>query len=131
MDLVAGNFSSLKVLKTFKRLCKKDGKATRVMVEQEPGSGSKLLIKKFRREEDLRGYNIRADKVQVSKKVRAFDLEGLAEDRRIKMVPAHWNNKLIDQLVAFTGEDGGEDDIVDTITGSCRFWTRPRRRVKA
>ena len=47
------------------------------------------------------------------------------------MVPAHWNNKLIDKLVAFTGEDGGEDDIVDTITGSCRFWTRPRRRVKA
>ena len=131
LDLVAGKFSSLKVLKTFKRLCKKDGKATRVMVEQEPGSGSKLLIKKFRREEDLRGYNIRADKVQVSKKVRAFDLEGLAEDRRIKMVPAHWNNKLIDQLVAFTGEDGGEDDIVDTITGSCRFRTRPRRRVKA
>ena len=32
-------------------------------------------------------------------------MEGLAEDRRIKMVPAHWNNKLIDQLVAFTGED--------------------------
>lgn len=47
------------------------------------------------------------------------------------MVPAHWNSKLIDQLVVFTGEDGGEDDIVDTITGSCRFWTRPRRRVKA
>ena len=40
--------------------------------------------KKFRREEDLRGCNIRADKVQVSKKVRAFDLEGLAEDRRKK-----------------------------------------------
>lgn len=31
------------------------------------------------------------------------------------MVPAHWNNKLIYQLVAFTGEDGGKDDIVDTI----------------
>lgn len=131
LDLVAGKYSSLKVLRTFKRLCKKDGKGTRVMVEQEPGSGSKLLIKKFRREDDLKGYNIRADKVQVSKKVRAFDLEGIAEYRWLKMVPAPWNDKLINQLVAFTGEDGGEDDIVDTITGSCRFWTRPRRKVKA
>lgn len=31
------------------------------------------------------------------------------------MVPTHWYNKLIDQLVAFTGEDGSEDDIVDTL----------------
>ena len=44
------------------------------------------IDKKFRREDGLIRYNIRADNVQVSKKVRAFDLEGLAEDRRIKMV---------------------------------------------
>ncbi len=25
------------------------------------------------------------------------------------MIPAHWNNNLIDQLVVFTGEDGDED----------------------
>lgn len=130
LDLVHGKYSSLKVLRTFKRVAHKDGKHTKIRVEQEPGSGSKLLINKFRKEDDLRGYNIRSDKVQVSKKVRAFDLEGIAEDRRIKMVPAPWNNKLIDQLVAFTGEDGGEDDIVDTCTGSARFWTRPRRKVK-
>ena len=58
-------------------------------------------------------------------------MKGLAEEKRFKVVHAHWNNNLIDLLVAFTSEDGGEDDIVDTITGSCRFWTRPRRRVKA
>ncbi len=35
------------------------------------------------------------------------------------MIPAHWNNNIIDQLVVFTGEDGGENDIVDIITSSC------------
>lgn len=44
----------------------------------------------------------------LSKKVRAFDLESLAEDRKVKMVKAHWNQKVVDQLVAFTGEDGGK-----------------------
>ena len=37
------------------------------------------------------------------------------------MVPALWINTLIDQLVAFSGDDGNEDDIVDTITGSLDF----------
>lgn len=34
---------------------------------------------------------------------------------------AHWNNKLINQLFAFIGEDIGEDDIVDTVTGSLGY----------
>ncbi|SFL34809.1 hypothetical protein SAMN02910297_00639 [Methanobrevibacter olleyae] len=54
------------------------------MVKKEACSGSKLLIKKFSREEDLRGYNICADKLKVSKKVRAFDLEDLAGDKKLR-----------------------------------------------
>lgn len=130
LDLVHGKYSSSKVLRKFPKICKKDGNATAVRVEQEPGSGSKLLINKFRHEKELKGYRIRSDKVTLSKKVRAFDLESLAEDRKIKMVKAYWNEKIIDQLVAFTGEDGGEDDIVDTCTGSARHWLRPRRKVR-
>lgn len=129
IDLIHGKFSSRQVLKNFKRAAMRDAKATTIKIEQEPGSGSKLLITKFRHEKDLKGYRIRADKVNVSKKVRAFDLEGLAEDGKIKMVQADWNQILVDQLVAFTGEDGGVDDIVDTCTGSARHWLRPRRKV--
>ena len=131
IDLVHGKYSSSKVLRTFPRITKKDGKKVTSKVEQEPGSGSKLLINKFRRSKELKGYRIRSDKVTLSKKVRAFDLESLAEDRKIKMVKAHWNNKVVDQLVAFTGEDGGEDDIVDTCTGSARHFLRPKRKVIA
>ena len=34
------------------------------------------------------------------------ELEGLAEDRRGKMGPTHWNNKLMINWWLFTGEDG-------------------------
>lgn len=131
LDLIHGKYTSSKLLRTFPRIAHKDGKRTVIRVEQEPGSGSKILIDKFRRDEELKGYSIRSDKVNKSKKVRAFDLEGLAEDRRIKMVKAQWNEKIVDQLVAFTGEEGGEDDIVDTCTGTARYWLRPKRRIIA
>lgn len=77
----------------------------------------------------LRGYNIRAEKIHVSKRLGVLTLNELQSQNQDGLCT--WNNKLIDIWVAFTGEDGGEDDIVDTITGSCRFWTRLRRRVKA
>jgi predicted phage terminase large subunit-like protein len=131
LDLTHGKYTSSKLLRTFPRIAHKDGKRTVIRVEQEPGSGSKILIDKFRRDKELKGYSIRSDKVNKSKKVRAFDLEGLAEDGRIKMVKAQWNEKIVDQLVAFTGEEGGEDDIVDTCTGTARYWLRPKRRIIA
>jgi len=129
IDLIAGKFSARKVLRTFKKACLTDGKHVRVKVEQEPGAGSKLLINKFKHEKELRGWNIRADKVKVSKKVRAYDLEAICEDRRLKIVEGHWNETLVDQLIAFTGEEGGVDDIVDTCSGSARHWLRYKRRI--
>jgi hypothetical protein len=132
--ILNGKYSASQVLNRFEATTVKDGKDCRIVVEQEPGSMSKLLIKKFRQLEILNDYpRILADKVKDSKLDRSFDLEILAEngkllfdtdkltEREIKMI--------INQLIAFTGEDGGEDDIVDTLTGSARYWKRPRRKV--
>ena len=129
IDLIAGKFSSSETLKKFKKTAHRDGRQTLIKIEQEPGAGSKLLINKFRSEKDMKKYRIRADKVSMAKNVRSFDLEALAEDGKCYFVRADWNMKLIDQLVAFTGQDGGEDDIVDTATGSAKHWTRPRRKI--
>lgn len=131
IDWVGGNFTPNQVLKAFKKCAKKDGKGTLIKIEQEPGAGTKLLIQRFRQEKELKGYRIRSDKVNLKKSVRSFDLEGLAEDFNVKLVKAKWNSKLIDQLVAFTGKEGGVDDMVDTCTGSARHWLRPKRRVVA
>ena len=129
IDLVAGKFSSSETLRRFKATAKKDGRSTLIKIEQEPGAGSKLLINKFRYDKDLRRYSIRGDKVNMAKNIRSFDLEALAEEGRCYFVKADWNMRVIDQLVAFTGQDGGEDDIVDTCTGSAKHWRRPRRKI--
>ena len=131
IDLVTGQFSSNETLKHFKRTAHKDGRHVHIKIEQEPGSGSKLLIQRFRNEKDLKKFHIRADKVKLKKNVRSFDLEAIAEDGHCYFVKAPWNIDLIDQLVAFTGKDGGVDDIVDTATGSARHWLRPKRKVNA
>jgi predicted phage terminase large subunit-like protein len=131
IDLVAGNWSSNEVLKRFKKTAKRDGRHVLIKIEQEPGSGSKLLISRFRTEKELKKYHIRSDKVSLKKNVRSFDLEAIAEDHKCYFVKADWNIDLIDQLVAFTGKDGGTDDIVDTATGSARHWLRPKRRIRA
>jgi predicted phage terminase large subunit-like protein len=131
IDLVSGNYSSREVLKHFKRTAKKDGRHVLIKIEQEPGAGSKLLIQRFKSDKDLKKHHIRSDKVKLAKNVRSFDLEALAEDGKCYFVKASWNIDLIDQLVAFTGKDGGTDDIVDTATGSARHWLRPKRKVRA
>ena len=131
IDLVHGNWSSNEVLKRFKKTAHRDGRGVLIKIEQEPGSGSKLLISRFRNEKDLRKYHIRADKVNLKKNVRSFDLEAIAEDHRCYFVRADWNIDLIDQLVSFTGKEGASDDMVDTATGSARHWLRPKRKIKA
>ena len=131
IDLVHGNWSSNEVLKRFKKTAKRDGRGVLIKIEQEPGSGSKLLISRFRNEKSLRKYHIRADKVHLKKNVRSFDLEAIAEDHRCYFVRADWNIDLIDQLVSFTGKEGASDDMVDTATGSARHWLRPKRKIKA
>lgn len=131
IDLVSGNYSSREVLHHFKRTAKRDGRNVLIKIEQEPGAGSKLLIQRFRGDKELKRHHIRADKVRLAKNIRSFDLEALAEEGKCIFVEAPWNMKLIDQLVAFTGKDGGVDDIVDTATGSARHWLRPKRKVNA
>lgn len=131
LNLVSGKFTANKVLTQFKKTAKKDGKEIKVRVEQEPGAGSKLLINNFRRDPDFKGYNIRGDKVKYSKKVRAFDLEALAEEGRVYWLKGDWNMQVIDHLVSFTGKEGRPDDITDVCTGSARHFRRKKSKINA
>ena len=130
IDLVTGKFTANQVLRKFQQTAKRDGKNVLIRIEQEPGSASKLLINKFRRSKEFKGFNIHGDKVKLKKNVRSFDLEALAEDGRIWFVRGDWNIQVIDHLVAFTGQEGKPDDIADACTGSARHWRRPKRNVK-
>ena len=67
INLVTGKFTANQVLKRFKKTAKRDGKNVRIRIEQEPGSASKILIDKFQRSKEFKGYNIRGDKVKYKK----------------------------------------------------------------
>jgi hypothetical protein len=133
--LLHGKYSSNQVLNRFEKITIKDGKSCKRMVEQEPGSMAKLLITKFRRNRKLKGYpKIQADKVKDSKLDRSFDLEVMAETGRLLFdtdsLSTSEIKKIVYELIEFTGEEGGEDNITDTLTGSARHWERRRRKVK-
>lgn len=129
VDLINGNFTPKQTNETFIRTALKDGKQTKIYIEEEPGSGSRILINSYKNNPQLKGWNIRPDKVKLAKNIRSFTLENMAESRRIKFVKAPWNNKVIEQLISFTGEDGNRDDIVDSITGSARMWTHKKTKI--
>ncbi|WP_458455086.1 phage terminase large subunit family protein [Methanobrevibacter sp.] len=122
----------LQVDKYFVDTTIRDGKGTVVRIEQEPGASPKVLINKFRRHKKLRGYRIRPDKVSKAgdKLTRSFDLQALAEDGKVLIAESIYD-MVVNELVEFTGEEGGTDNIVDTCTGASRYWLRPRREVLA
>jgi len=110
----------------------RDGKETTVRIEQEPGASSKVLINKFSHHPKLKGHRIRSDKVRNAgdKLTRSFDLQSLAEDGKVLIAESIFD-EVVNELVEFTGEDGGTDNIVDTCTGAARYWLRPKRKVYA
>ena len=112
--------------------CLRDGKQTTVRIEQEPGASPKVLLDRISRQPELKGWHIRPDKVRKAgdKLTRSFDLQALAEDGKVLIADSIFDT-VVDDLVEFTGEDGGVDDLVDTGTGAARFWTRKRRKVNA
>lgn len=127
-----GKYSAKQVLANFKGTSILDGRKVSIRVEQEPGSNSKILVQKFRQEKELKGHRIRSDNVRKAgdKLTRSFDLQALAEDDKIRIASDIYDI-VVDELVEFTGEEGGEDNIVDTCTGSARYWLRPKRKVRA
>jgi len=124
--LVHGKFTADEMLNKYVSTTRKDTKRVISIVEQESGSGTKLLIQRFRQDPRLEGYNIIADKVSTGKLDRSFDLEVLAETGRIRFNKATMTideiKKAVNELIQFTGTEGEEDNIVDTMTGSARYW---------
>jgi hypothetical protein len=124
--LVHGFFTADQMLNRYISTTIKDTRRAKSIVEQESGSGTKLLIQRFKQDKRLKGYNIIPDKVNASKMDRSFDLEVLCETGRIRFNTSTMTlqdiKKTIDELINFTGEEGGEDNIVDTMTGSARYW---------
>ncbi|MBE6508242.1 MAG: terminase large subunit [Methanobrevibacter sp.] len=118
------------VLDYFKDICIRDGLKTRVFVEQEPGASPKVLIRTLQHLPGLSRHMIRPDNVAHAgdKLTRSFDLQALAENGKVLIAESIFD-MIVDELVEFTGEEGGMDNITDTCTGAARYWTRNRPKI--
>ena len=107
------------VEQAIREMADRDGPATRIYIEQEPGSSGKAAIDHYVRTV-LPDRSVRGVRATGSKFQRAQVVSSKAEHGLIGLVRAEWNRPLLDELEAFTADDTHpHDDIVDALSGAC------------
>lgn len=84
----------------------------------------------------LAGFSVHTIGASGSKWDRAEPLAGQQQIGNVGLIEAEWNDLFREQAAAFTGEEGGEDDIVDAAAGALnrateaagRAWTSTKVR---
>lgn len=88
-----------------------DGKATPIIMEQEPGASGVNLIDHYLRYV-LQGFNFHGERPTGDKVTRAQPLSAQAEAGNVKLLRAPWNKDFLDEAESFPS-DGVHDDQVD------------------
>jgi predicted phage terminase large subunit-like protein len=96
-----------------------DGMATRIYMEQEPGSSGKGMIHTYAKL--LAGYAFYGIPSSGSKTVRAQPLSAAASRGDVKVVNAVWLNAFLSELELFP--NGAHDDQVDATSGAYNILT--------
>jgi predicted phage terminase large subunit-like protein len=105
-----------------------DGRNIRVVLQQEPGSGSKLWIDSMSRNV-LRGYPVYPDQVRGSKFERSQPFRAAAEAGNVKLLRGAWNEAFLEECEQFSPDERehAHDDQVDAACGAFNYLTRPQR----
>lgn len=98
-----------------------DGRATSILMEQEPGSSGVALIASYRRL--LAGYIFVAERASGDKTTRALPLAAQAEAGNVKLLAGPWNAAFLDEIEAFPF--GPHDDQVDAASSALDRLTKP------
>jgi predicted phage terminase large subunit-like protein len=100
-----------------RRMADRDGVATMVKLEQEPGSSGKTQIDAWQR--TLTDRQVKGHRSTGKKWDRASVVSSKAEAGHIQIVEASWNTAFLDELEAFTQDDThAHDDQVDALSGA-------------
>lgn len=108
-----------------KQTAQLDGKAVRIMVEQEPGSSGKESAEATIRM--LAGWSVVADRVTGDKETRADPFSSQVNGGNVYMVAADWNGPLISELATFPR--GKYKDQVDAGSGAFAACNKHRRKI--
>lgn len=96
-----------------------DGKATAIVIEQEPGAGGVAMVAYYVRQ--LAGYKVVPVRASDSKSVRAAPVSSQAEAGNVYLVSGPWNGTFLDELEGFP--DGAHDDQVDAMAHAFAYVT--------
>jgi predicted phage terminase large subunit-like protein len=105
-----------------------DSRNVRVILQQEPGSGSALWIDAMQRGA-LLGYPVYADHVRGSKFERSQPFRAAAEAGNLKLLRGAWNEDFLEECEQFSSDEReyAHDDQVDAACGAFNYLTAPQR----
>lgn len=106
--------SPLKVEQALKNTASADGISVAIGIPQDPAQAGKSQAEYLIRQ--LSGYNARARIERGDKPVRFSPFSAQCEAGNVKIVRAHWNSALFDNLEAFP--DAAHDDTADACSGA-------------
>ncbi len=104
-----------------RHIAERDGRAVRVVIEEEPGSAGKALLHHYRADV-LNGWSVRGERPTGDKIVRAEPFAARAEHGEVKLVRAGWNQPFLDETGLFP--DSRHDDQVDAVAGAMTVLAR-------
>ncbi|MGD0291992.1 MAG: phage terminase large subunit [Candidatus Binataceae bacterium] len=104
-----------------------DSRSARIILQQEPGSGSALWIDSMQRGV-LLGYPVQADAVRGSKFERSQPFRAAAEAGHVKLLRGSWNDDFLDECEQFSPDEREyeHDDQVDAACGAFNLITAPQ-----
>lgn len=102
------------VEKLVKAVASHDGRATKIMSQQDPGSAGVSEAHNFVKM--LIGFDVRTVVISKDKLNRAKPVSAQAEVGNIKVLRAPWNEEFFTELENFP--EGIHDDIVDVLSGA-------------
>jgi len=109
LDVVHGRWTPHERDKRIMEAARRDGKLTRIVVEEEGGSAGKSQAQYLIRM--LAGFDVRAIRPTGSKDVRAVPLSAQVEAGNVRLFRAPWNIPFLNELESFP--EGLHDDLVD------------------
>jgi predicted phage terminase large subunit-like protein len=105
-----------------------DSRNIRVVLQQEPGSGSALWIDSMSRG-TLLGYPVYADQVKGTKFERSQPFRAAAEAGHIKLLRGAWNEAFLEECEQFSPDEREyeHDDQIDAACGAFNYLTAPQK----
>jgi predicted phage terminase large subunit-like protein len=105
-----------------------DSRNIRVVLQQEPGSGSALWIDSMSRGA-LLGYPVYADQVKGAKFERSQPFRAAAEAGNIKLLRSAWNDAFLEECEQFSPDEREyeHDDQIDAACGAFNYLTAPQK----